>query len=77
MTGILHLTLLGKPQVTLNETPVSGFRTAKAQALLYYLAVTGRPHSRETLVDLLWGEMPEAKAKRNLTTVLTNLRIDS
>ena len=33
MTGILHLTLLGKPQVTLNETPVAGFRTAKAQAL--------------------------------------------
>ena len=66
--------MLGKPQITLGEAPLSGLGTAKAEALLYYLAVTGRPHSRETLVELLWGEMPEASAKRNLTTTLSTLR---
>jgi len=74
MIKTLHLNLLGKPQITLGETPLTGFGTAKAEALLYYLAITGRPHSRETLADLLWSEMPEAKAKRNLTTTLSTLR---
>ena len=48
--------------------------TAKANALFFYLATTGQPHSRATLVNLLWGEMAESKARRNLTTTLTNLR---
>jgi predicted ATPase/DNA-binding SARP family transcriptional activator len=39
-----------------------------------YLAVTGRPHSRETLAGLLWGDMFEAQAAKNLRNVLSNLR---
>lgn len=74
VTATLHLKLLGKPQVSLGDTPLTEFETAKAEALFYYLAVTGRPHSREVLVDLLWGEMPESNAKRNLTTTLSTLR---
>ncbi|MCB0211266.1 MAG: tetratricopeptide repeat protein, partial [Anaerolineae bacterium] len=74
MIETLHLNLLGKPQIVLGERPLTGLATAKAEALLYYLAVTGQPHSRETLVELLWGDMPEAKAKRNLTTTLGTLR---
>ncbi|MCB0193672.1 MAG: tetratricopeptide repeat protein [Anaerolineae bacterium] len=70
----LHLNLLGKPQVRLGETPLTGFGTAKAEALFYYLAVTGQPHSREALGELLWGDMPDVQAKRNLTTALTSLR---
>ena len=70
----LRLRLLGTPQVYLDGEAITGFRTAKAEALLYYLAVTGQGHSRETLADLLWSEMPEAKAKRNLTQVLSLLR---
>ncbi len=73
MTEELRLTLFGTPQVRLGETQLQ-FSTAKAEALLYYLAVTGRPQSREKLADLLWGEMPDAKAKRNLTATLTTLR---
>jgi DNA-binding SARP family transcriptional activator/predicted ATPase len=70
----LQINLLGKPEVLLNGQPLAGFETAKSQAVLYYLAVSGRLHSREALASLLWGEMPEALAKRNLTKALTNLR---
>jgi predicted ATPase/DNA-binding SARP family transcriptional activator len=70
----LQLNLLGKPEVFLNGRPLTEFETSKAQALLYYLAVTGRAHSRETLADLLWGDMDEVTAKRNLTKALSNLR---
>ncbi|HEX9923135.1 MAG TPA: BTAD domain-containing putative transcriptional regulator [Anaerolineae bacterium] len=70
----LRLVLLGKPDAILGDRPLSGFNTAKSEALLYYLAVTGRPHSREALADLLWSDMPEARAKRNLTKALSNLR---
>ncbi|HMR63920.1 MAG TPA: BTAD domain-containing putative transcriptional regulator [Anaerolineae bacterium] len=65
---------MGKPQITEAGVPLTGFISAKAEALLYYLAVTGRLHSRETLADLLWGEMPEPLAKKNLTKALSNLR---
>ncbi len=71
--GILYLHLLGSPQVVCGSTPLS-LETAKANALLVYLAVTGQRFRREVLVDLLWGEMAEAPARRNLTATLTSLR---
>ena len=70
----LELKLLGKPQVHIDGEAVTGFHTTKIAALLYYLAVTGRPSSREVLADLLWNDMDEAKAKRNLTQALSHLR---
>ncbi|MBE7556136.1 MAG: tetratricopeptide repeat protein [Anaerolineales bacterium] len=70
----LQLNLFGKPEIILNGAPVTGFESAKVPALLYYLAVTGQAHSRDTLATLLWGDLPEATAKRNLTKALTNLR---
>ena len=54
--------------------PVTGFVYNKALALLAYLAVTKRPHSRESLAGLLWGEMPDAAAKANLRKILSVLR---
>lgn len=74
MTAQLKLTLFGKPQVTLGDTVVTDFVSSKAEALLFYLAATGRPHSRETLADLLWSEMPNSRAKKNLRDALSNLR---
>ena len=70
----LQLNLFGKPEVVLNGAPVTAFESAKVQALFYYLAVTGQAHSRDTLAALLWGDLPEATARRNLTKALTNLR---
>jgi predicted ATPase/DNA-binding SARP family transcriptional activator len=74
MTPTLTLRLLGTPQVSREGAPVSGFISAKAQGLLYYLAVTGRPHTREALAGLFWSDMPEVQAAKNLRNVLSNLR---
>ncbi len=74
MASSLHFSLLGDPQVTNNNDSVTGFISSKAQALLYYLAATGQPHSRDHLATLFWGYMPSAAARKNLTKALSNLR---
>src|SRR4029453_10047444 len=73
MNGRLELTLLGSPDVRLDGQPLTGFRSVKAQALLYYLAVSGRGQSRSVLAGLFWGEMDEHYARRNLNRTLSNL----
>ncbi|HMN28728.1 MAG TPA: BTAD domain-containing putative transcriptional regulator [Caldilineaceae bacterium] len=73
MPDSLELTLFGSPEVRSNGHLVTGFRTSKAQALLYYLAVTARPHTRATLAGLLWGDQPEAAARASLSKCLSNL----
>ncbi len=74
MSILLQLTLFGSPAVRYRGQPVTGFRSSKAQALLYYLAVTGRPHTRPTLAGLFWGDQPEAAARTSLSKCLSNLR---
>jgi predicted ATPase/DNA-binding SARP family transcriptional activator len=73
MSEELRLRVLGGLSVTRGATPVAGFVSHKAQALLCYLALTGRPHSREALAALLWGETPEAAARTSLRQALSNL----
>ena len=68
------MTVLGSVQIAQGETPVTGFVSAKVQALLVYLAVTGRPHTREALAGLLWGDMPHRAARVNLRQAIANLR---
>jgi predicted ATPase/DNA-binding SARP family transcriptional activator len=70
----LELSLLGTATVNLHGERVSGQVPAKSQALLYYLAVTGRQHSREKLAGLLWGDKPEARANASLRKSLSGLR---
>jgi DNA-binding SARP family transcriptional activator len=75
VTELLHLRLLGHPEVNLSGAAVTEALTAKAQAVLYYLAVagpTGQP--RSVLAHLLWGDAPEAAARANLRKALANLR---
>ena len=74
MTKVLKLALLGPLQITIDDESLIGLDSGKAQALLCYLAVNGRSHSRHTLANLLWGELPEADARRNLRGVLLKLR---
>ena len=74
MDAELKLELLGGLTLTLDGAPLTGLRYSKAQALLAYLAVTGRPHSREALAGLLWSELPEADARNNLRVTLASLR---
>src|SRR5689334_13729861 len=72
--GVLRLDLLGGMQITLDGAPVRGFLSAKVRALLCYLAVTRRPHARESLVALLWGELPKERAAHDLRQALSNLQ---
>ncbi len=74
MTKVLKVALLGPLRLTIDDEPLIGLDSAKAQALLCYLAVNGRPHSRHALANLLWGELPESDARRNLRGELLKLR---
>lgn len=73
MRDELALTLFGSPEVRLRGLPVTAFRSSKAQALLYYLAVTARPHTRSTLAGLFWGDQPDPAARASLSKCLSNL----
>jgi DNA-binding SARP family transcriptional activator len=69
----LKIRLLGSPEVIFDRQPLS-FSTQKALALLIYLVVEGRLHSRERLMTLLWPERPAEKANVTLRTTLSRLR---
>src|SRR5262245_19867483 len=69
----LELTLFGSPEVRLAGTPLTGFRSTKARALLYYLAATRRAHPRSVLAGLFWGGVGDEYARRNLNRTLSNL----
>lgn len=73
MSPELRLILLGGFTVTLDNQPVIGLTSHKAQALLCYLAVTGRTFSRPFLAGLLWPDIPEANARMNLRKELARL----
>ena len=73
MTPVLQLKLFGSPQITYQGQPLTGFHSAKVRALLIYLAVTARPHSRDHLAELLWADTL-ASFKSNLRKALSNLR---
>lgn len=58
----------------LGEEQAPDLVSGKAHALLCYLAVNGRSYSRQALAGLLWGDLPEVDARRNLRGVLMKLR---
>ena len=72
----LQIRLLGAPQISLQGAGVPSLTLAKGQALLFYLAVTGRVHTRPALATLLWGDLPDAAARANLRKALHELRQD-
>src|SRR5437762_13846576 len=66
----LRLKLLGAWQVAVGPAPLS-FKRRKAVALLAYLALSGRLHSREALASLLAAEdADDAQAKTQLRNTL-------
>ncbi|MBK9055183.1 MAG: protein kinase [Chloroflexi bacterium] len=70
----LQIRLFGGLHVTQAGTPLTRFISNKVPALLAYLAANPRPHPRDTLADLLWGDLPDSDAKNNLRQALSNLR---
>jgi DNA-binding SARP family transcriptional activator/predicted ATPase len=76
LIDMLRLTLLGKPELSKGGQTVSRFAYRKSLALLAYLAVTGRPHTRDTLIGLFWPEATESNARASLRKTLFDLRRD-
>jgi predicted ATPase/DNA-binding SARP family transcriptional activator len=70
----LRVRVLGGAELAVGGRPLVGLASAKATALLVYLAVTGTGHARPVLAGLLWSDQPEASARANLRLVLTKLR---
>lgn len=71
---MLHITTLGGLSISVDGQSIPRSVTSKALALLCYLAVTARPHTREMLLALLWSEMDETEAQNNLRQALFQLR---
>lgn len=71
---MLTINLLGTPEIYLGTPPNLHFRTRKAQALLIYLAATGRRWRRDALATLFWPETDDTTARKNLRDILPSLR---
>ena len=67
------ITLLGAPRVVHGGVPVE-VDTRKAIALVAYLAVTGRRHTRDALAGLLWPEYNQARSRAALRRTLSSLK---
>ena len=71
---MLKLTLFGSPQASWPGEQAVQFATSKTEVLLYYLALTGKAHSRHALAGLLWPDATEVSARKNLRDALYGLR---
>lgn len=71
----LKIHLFGKFSVHYEGQPAHGFDAHKEQELLSYLLINrNRPHSREALAGLLWGDVPTEKSKKYLRHALWHLQ---
>jgi DNA-binding SARP family transcriptional activator len=74
MTDLLEMSLLGGVTLKLGQEPLTGLASHRTEALLIYLACTGRPHTREALANLLYDNRSQSQALGNLRGLLTSLR---
>ena len=73
MSG-LRFRLFGKFSASLDAETVQGLDAGKDQELLSYLLIhRDRPHSREALASLLWGNTSTEKSKKYLRQALWHL----
>lgn len=71
---MLKISLLGTPQLKLEEPSLSNSITGKRLALFVYLSVTGEAQNRDVLANLLWCDVPNRRARKNLRDILPTLR---
>jgi TolB-like protein/DNA-binding SARP family transcriptional activator/Tfp pilus assembly protein PilF len=75
MARTLHLNVLGPFEARWSDGAPAELTGKKIQALLGYLAVENhRPHSREQVAGLLWGETGDERARHNLRQALSKIR---
>jgi DNA-binding SARP family transcriptional activator len=66
---------LGKFNIESGQRRFDGLRAKKVQELFSYLLLyNGHPQSRESLSELLWGDAPPDKSKKNLRQTLWQLQ---
>ncbi len=71
----LSVDLLGPLQVSVDGIPITELESTKVRVLLAYLVVeASQPHSRTSLVGLLWPDYTEESARHNLRQALFKLR---
>lgn len=71
----LNIHLFGKFSVYAKEQPLEGLDACKVQELFGYLLVhRERPHTRESLASLLWGDTSTDKSKKYLRQTLWHLQ---
>ncbi|MEM7133377.1 MAG: bacterial transcriptional activator domain-containing protein [Chloroflexota bacterium] len=70
----LHFSLLGEPQIFLDDELFELQGLAKVQAIAYYLSVMQEPTSRNDLADLLWPNVENRIGRRYLSQHLVELR---
>lgn len=70
----MHLNLLGTVGITRAGRPVGDKLHVKVLALLAYLAVENRAHTREALAELFWPGIPHDAARNNLRQSVFQLR---
>lgn len=72
---MLKLSFLGTFSAKLNEANIKEFESSKVRALLAYLMLeSDRPHSRDHLAGLFWGDYDESRAAKSLRQAFSNLR---
>ena len=69
----LVLQLLGPPRIELDGNAIRPQRR-KVLALLIYLAVEAKPHSREVLTELLFPRQDRSRARAGFRQVLSILK---
>jgi len=75
MNYVWRIELFGGLRALSGERVITRFRTHKTGALLAYLALfPSRPHPREALLELLWGDEPPEAARNALRVALSSLR---
>ncbi|WP_054870492.1 AAA family ATPase [Caloranaerobacter sp. TR13] len=70
--ALIHVKMFNTPTVIKDGKKIT-FPLRKAEALFYYLVVN-REATRDELVALLWGELSETKAKKNLRNTMYKIR---
>lgn len=67
----LHIKLLGGFSVSLDDQPVTGFRSANHALLAYVAAQPDQERPRAKLATLFWGDLPDSVASADLRNELS------
>jgi predicted ATPase/DNA-binding SARP family transcriptional activator len=70
----LRIFALGDLSIQRGNQVLDGFISRKVEALLVYLVMERREHSREMLAELLWNDTSQARSMGNFRTVLWSLQ---